>query len=122
MNVGLPGTGIGGLFYLLTAFMILAYELVMTVRGRSNLGRWKVVGEQVGITVTMIIAAIVTNSLISTYLLKKTAPPAASHTVAGAVLSFYATHPIFVPVTLLFLVLCAVQIAHAILTRAASPR
>lgn len=47
MNVGLPGTGIGGLFYLATALMMPFIELVHTIRGRSTLSRWKLVLRQV---------------------------------------------------------------------------
>lgn len=41
MNAGLPGTGIGGFFYLLTALLIPFIELYQTVRGKSSLKRWR---------------------------------------------------------------------------------
>lgn len=47
MTVGLPGTGIGGLFYLLTAFLMPVRELWLTLRGRSSVKRWRVVVLQV---------------------------------------------------------------------------
>ena len=43
MNVGLPGTGIGGLFYLVTACLMPFVELIQTFRGQSSLKRWRVV-------------------------------------------------------------------------------
>ena len=49
MNVGLPGTGIGGLFYVLTAFLMPLLELGRTLRGRSSLQRWQRVGTQTGL-------------------------------------------------------------------------
>lgn len=41
MVVGLPGTGIGGLFYLFMAFWMPFHELYRLVRGRSSLERWR---------------------------------------------------------------------------------
>jgi hypothetical protein len=48
MNVGLPGTGIGGLFYLITALLMPVIELVRTFQGQSSLARWRRVGRQTG--------------------------------------------------------------------------
>lgn len=41
MVVGLPGTGIGGLFYLFMAFWMPIHELIQLARGRSSLERWR---------------------------------------------------------------------------------
>ena len=47
MNVGLPATGLGGLFYLLTALLMPVVEFVNTIRsGRVNATRWRVAGFQ----------------------------------------------------------------------------
>jgi hypothetical protein len=46
MNAGLPGTGIGGFFYLLSAVFMLFAEIYNTIRGRSSWKRWKLVGTQ----------------------------------------------------------------------------
>lgn len=46
MNAGLPGTGIGGFFYLITAFFMPINEIVMTIRGESSLKRWIFVARQ----------------------------------------------------------------------------
>ncbi len=54
MNVGLPGTGIGGLFYLLMAFSMPVRELVMTMNGNSTVPRWRRVGSQTGLAVTIL--------------------------------------------------------------------
>ena len=40
MMVGLPGTGIGGIFYLLLAVCMPAREFIYTIRGKTNLKRW----------------------------------------------------------------------------------
>lgn len=41
MVVGLPGTGIGGLFYLFMAFWMPFHELYRLARGRSSVERWR---------------------------------------------------------------------------------
>jgi hypothetical protein len=46
---GLPGAGLGGLFYVLSAFAMLPVEVVQTARGRSSLERWRLVGTHVGL-------------------------------------------------------------------------
>src|SRR6188472_4657598 len=45
-NAGLPGTGLGGLFYVLLALWMPMAELHATVRGRSSRARWRLVGAQ----------------------------------------------------------------------------
>jgi hypothetical protein len=49
MNVGLPGTGIGGLFYMISVLVMFGYEVVQTTRGRSSGARWRTVGAEMGI-------------------------------------------------------------------------
>lgn len=46
MVVGIPGTGIGGLFYLLAAAFMPLRELVLLVQGRSSLARWRFIAMQ----------------------------------------------------------------------------
>lgn len=46
MTAGLPGTGIGGIFYLLSALLMPFYELVNTVRGKSSWARWALLLKQ----------------------------------------------------------------------------
>lgn len=48
MNVGLPGTGIGGMFYLLSA---LCMPLVEAAQGgrRGDASRWKIVGRHLAL-------------------------------------------------------------------------
>jgi hypothetical protein len=45
-NAGLPGTGLGGLFYLALAFWMPLAELPRTLRGRSSRARWRHVATQ----------------------------------------------------------------------------
>lgn len=46
MTAGLPGTGIGGVFYLLSALLMPFFELVKTLRGQSSWLRWTLVIRQ----------------------------------------------------------------------------
>ncbi|MDO9494157.1 MAG: hypothetical protein Q7J48_00505 [Nocardioides sp.] len=46
MNAGLPGTGIGGLFYVVLALLMPVRELYLTARGRSSRERWRLVLQQ----------------------------------------------------------------------------
>lgn len=57
MNVGLPTTGIGGIFYLASAFMILLVELVLSLFNKSSIKRWKFVIKQ-NIFACLIIGAL----------------------------------------------------------------
>ncbi len=41
MTVGIPGTGLGGLFYFLLVALMPFRELVLTLRRRSSLARWR---------------------------------------------------------------------------------
>lgn len=46
MTAGLPGTGIGGVFYLLSALFMPLVELFLTLRGKSSIARWLLVIRQ----------------------------------------------------------------------------
>lgn len=54
MTVGLPGTGIGGLFYLLLVFWMPCRELYLLARGRSSVQRWKSIAFFLSITMAII--------------------------------------------------------------------
>jgi hypothetical protein len=63
-------TGIGGLFYLLSAIIILISELYVTLQGKSSKKRWEIILEQSWIAFSMIAIAIITNFVLSTYIKK----------------------------------------------------
>jgi hypothetical protein len=54
MMAGIPGSGIGGLFYLLSALWMPVKELGLTLRGRSSWLRWKLVGLMSGIAMGVV--------------------------------------------------------------------
>jgi hypothetical protein len=46
MFAGLPGIGVGTLFYVLIALCMPVYELSRVVRGTSSRARWRLIGRQ----------------------------------------------------------------------------
>lgn len=54
MTAGLPGTGIGGVFYLLSALFMPIAEMVMTLRGESSAARWLLVLRQLTIAASIL--------------------------------------------------------------------
>lgn len=56
MSAGLPGFGLGGLFFILSALIAPLIELVRMMRGRSSAAAWRAVWRQFAIAVTMIVA------------------------------------------------------------------
>jgi hypothetical protein len=62
---GIPGGGVGGLFFLFSAMVMPFVELCRTIRGRSSLGRWRVVGRNAAIAGGMIGALIPTHWALS---------------------------------------------------------
>lgn len=46
MVVGMPGTGIGGLYYLIMIALMPLRELWLLTRGRSSLARWRFIAVQ----------------------------------------------------------------------------
>lgn len=56
MKVGLPGVGIGGVFYILLVAWMPVREVWLTLQGRSSLRRWRLVGLQSALAVTIVLA------------------------------------------------------------------
>jgi hypothetical protein len=60
MNIGTPGSGLGGLFYLISALIMLPTELWTTVKGKSSRQRWMLVVTQIGMGLGMIGTTLLT--------------------------------------------------------------
>lgn len=82
MNPGLPGTGIGGLFYILSALWMPICEVWRRSRGNAT-GRWRSVAMQFSIALG-VLAAIsgVFWALDSAFIHYQTAQQAAGNTLA----------------------------------------
>jgi hypothetical protein len=64
MSAGLPGLGLGGLFFIFSALLAPLPELWRTLRGRSDAAAWRLVGRQFAQAVTMIVAIDLTIRLV----------------------------------------------------------
>ena len=62
-HAGLPGTGLGGLFYLALAFWMPVAELPRTIQGRSSRERWRRVATQFALA-SGIVAAVAGSMLL----------------------------------------------------------
>ncbi len=56
MSAGLPGLGLGGLFFVISALLAPLFELQRMARGQSSAAAWRQVGRQFAIAVSMIVA------------------------------------------------------------------
>jgi hypothetical protein len=57
VSAGLPGLGLGGLFFIISALLAPLPELWRLIRGRSSVAAWRMIGRQLG-QATLMIAAI----------------------------------------------------------------
>ncbi len=55
MSAGMPGLGLGGLFFVLSALLAPVVELRRTAQGRSSAAAWRQVGRQFAIALTMVL-------------------------------------------------------------------
>jgi hypothetical protein len=56
MTAGLPGCGLGGLFFVVCALLAPVWELGRTIRGRSSLAAWAETIRQFGLALAMVAA------------------------------------------------------------------
>jgi len=108
MSAGLPGLGLGGLFFIFSALLAPFPELWRTLRGRSDLASWRAIGRQLAQALTMVAAIDLTLRL--TYVVLSAAgvgdPPAADE---ATVLPL---NLIGITSGLLVLVLCSAKLAE----------
>lgn len=56
MSAGLPGLGLGGLFFIFSALLAPFRQLLRTLRGRSRAGDWTMIGRQFAQATAMVAA------------------------------------------------------------------
>jgi hypothetical protein len=56
VSAGLPGLGLGGLFFIFSALLAPFRQLLQTVRGRSRAGDWAMIGRQFAQATVMVVA------------------------------------------------------------------
>lgn len=80
MTAGLPGAGIGGLFYLASALLMPARSLLLTLRGRGAEARWGLALRQSSLAAGVVGALWATGELLGLLL-----SPAARQSLASGI-------------------------------------
>lgn len=110
MNTGLPGTGIGGLFYMISVAMMILIEIKDILLGKKKTKNKIIVIEQSVIVILLIISIYVTNIFFSKYVFKK--PPlnlAVNANFGEKTRYILLNYPIVIPFLLLISVLIFTQ-------------
>lgn len=92
MGIGLPGTGIGGLFYILLVLQMPLREFWMTVTGRGCLDRWRDVGRHFGLA-SLIVTALWFESSILIWVLSTAKTEVAGNWAENKIASAATTVP-----------------------------
>lgn len=69
MVAGLPGTGIGGFFYVFASFWMMVRECYAKISRRKDLSRWPVVRNQTILTLSIVVGMWATGEVIGRILL-----------------------------------------------------
>jgi hypothetical protein len=108
MTAGLPGTGIGGIFYLLLAVLAPVRELARLLRGRSSGRRWMTIMGQLaivaGIAGAMALELWGLNSLIGWTPRAGYLAPHAEKLVSSGTAALWAAYASLVTLTFVFVV------------------
>jgi MFS family permease len=118
MNAGLPGTGIGGLFYIASALFMPVHRLA---RGGAHDGRtWRRVGAQVTIAASIMGMLFVSGWLLALALAPVLAPALAAADVAQPVRNVVRWVMVVGTAGLLAVVLLLVEVARLVVRRPGS--
>ena len=113
MNTGLPGTGIGGLFYMISVVVMIFMEIKDIILRRKNGNSKAIVTEQSIIIVLLVVAIFATNIFFSKYVFKKPPIYLAVNANFGEKTSYIIlNYPILVPLFLLIVVLFFTQLMY----------
>lgn len=83
MTVGLPGVGIGGIFYIASALLMPMRSLAAVLTGRAHLARWPVALRQAAIAIA-ILGVLWATGLTLGWIITTAFPAAAVAGVSGA--------------------------------------
>lgn len=117
MTAGLPGAGIGGLFYLASALLMPARSLVHTLRGRHAEARWGLALRQSSLAAGVIAALWATGELLGRLLspeARQALATSAGQAAAAGPRNAIGTHALAFGVVTLVAVLLVVQVARAL--------
>lgn len=104
MNIGLPGAGIGGLYYLTCTAIMPFKELFLTLTKPEHKFRYRLVATQLSIAVGIVIGLFLVYQLVTS--LFPVADPVSSDSIL-----FYSLLPIMVSLALLMFILALVELA-----------
>jgi len=123
MTAGLPGTGIGGLFFILSAFFMIVVELQRTIRGKSSLARWRMVGRHAGVAAAMVAAVTATIWLVHRLLFPAAtdAGATASKASSGLTHAIVPFLPVLITLAVLMLVLLTSYLAKFVFSHRETP-
>lgn len=131
MTVGLPGAGIGGLFYLAGALLMPVRSLVLMLTGRGHEARWRLAFRQSGMAVGILAALWLTGAVLGQLVMPSRTPMAATVAGGGAVAGVASahaaaarvigTHALALSIGTLVLILVLVQVARLVVRRPLPP-
>ncbi len=84
MTVGVPGTGIGGMFYLVSALVMPLRQAYRSLRRRPSSGKWRVIAGQTAMAGAILAAIWVTGWLLGIAITASAAIVRPPHLLAGA--------------------------------------
>lgn len=115
MTAGLPGIGIGGIFYLLCALTMPLIELILTIQGKSNVKRWLLVGRQFSFLCLILAGFWVTGEIIrmaiNLHSLLSAATSSATHHLRIPA-NIFRIQPLFISLTTLCGVVLSMQVMN----------
>lgn len=119
MIAGLPGTGISGLFYILSAFWMPVAEIVRFLRGRERQSNWKLVFSQSALAGGILIILGTTGALLDYFISFSAAALGifASDSGDKSQLVNLGVAPTIITIAVLFIFLSSIEIIGIILGR-----
>jgi hypothetical protein len=79
MSAGLPGFGLSGVFFVVSALLMVPIELVATLRGRSSLERWGRVLRSAGIALAILAGTELTYAAVHLAVTQLSGPASSAH-------------------------------------------
>ena len=117
MIAGLPGTGIGGVFYLLSALLMPCRELIHNLqpkkRGRKRKNQWRLVSRQIALALA-ILGGFRLTELMLTFIIHHIIQRSAQAKTIAQGFSVYQVKPVALSLLVLLAVLLSVYFLKAL--------
>lgn len=107
MNVGLPGAGIGGIFYLLCALAMPFKEVFLTITKPEHKFRYRLVTTQLSIAIGIVVGVIAIYKLVSNVF---EFDPSFSVAVENSSILYYSLLPVLISFSLLLVILTSMRL------------